>query len=250
MRARWIIGLSLAVLLSGAYAYAQKQGVTVFDSTGQEVIFQAQAGGGSTIQYSQGTPTTDTDSLVMVGCVRTDTPAIATGVAVGDRVRCIVDALGNLWVRPVWQTPTGGALVDDTNDAIRVSPVTVITVQGKTHATTTFTILAADGPQTNRKLLTVGPGVKVRVSRAHVACSSQNIAGTDVRLGFGTLALPARSLGGAPGVFLDRFKLAPGQEHAYVAAAVEEGAADEDVLLTMDAPAGGGCSVTLAYETM
>ena len=57
----------------------------------------AAPGGGST-QYDQGTVTTDTDALMMAGCVRADTAAVATGVADGDRARCIVDATGRIWV--------------------------------------------------------------------------------------------------------------------------------------------------------
>ena len=53
-------------------------------------------GGGT--QYQQGTAATDTDQLMLAGCVRSDTAAVATGVIAGDRARCIVDATGQLWV--------------------------------------------------------------------------------------------------------------------------------------------------------
>lgn len=62
------------------------------DSNGDPVS----VGGGT--QYNQGTPATDTDTLTMAGCVRVDTPAVATGVIDGDRARCIVDSIGRLWV--------------------------------------------------------------------------------------------------------------------------------------------------------
>lgn len=46
----------------------------------------------------QGSVATTTENLDMIGCVRADTAAVAAGVADGDRVRCIVDATGKLWV--------------------------------------------------------------------------------------------------------------------------------------------------------
>lgn len=56
----------------------------------------ASIGGGT--QYNQGTASTDTDTMTMAGCVRVDTPAVATGVIDGDRARCMVDSTGRLWV--------------------------------------------------------------------------------------------------------------------------------------------------------
>lgn len=56
----------------------------------------ASVGGGT--QYSQGTASTDTDTMTMAGCVRVDTPAVATGVIDGDRARCMIDSTGRLWV--------------------------------------------------------------------------------------------------------------------------------------------------------
>lgn len=49
-------------------------------------------------QYNQGTASTSTDTMTMAGCVRADTAAVDAGVADGDRVRCIVDSTGRLWV--------------------------------------------------------------------------------------------------------------------------------------------------------
>ena len=73
------------------YANSNPLGVVLRDTNGDYVS----VGGGT--QYNQGTRTTDTDTLSMVGCVRADTPAVATGVIDGDRARCIVDATGRLW---------------------------------------------------------------------------------------------------------------------------------------------------------
>lgn len=66
--------------------------VNLRDAAGNEIT---SIGGGT--QYNQGTATTDTDTLTMAGCVRADAAAVATGVANGDRARCIVDATGRLW---------------------------------------------------------------------------------------------------------------------------------------------------------
>lgn len=66
-------------------------GVVLRDTNGDYVS----VGGGT--QYNQGTATTDTDTLSMMGCVRADTPAVATGVADGDRARCILDSTNRLW---------------------------------------------------------------------------------------------------------------------------------------------------------
>jgi hypothetical protein len=66
--------------------------VNLRDATGAEIT---SFGGGT--QYQQGTVATDTDTMMMAGCVRQDTAAIATGVIAGDRARCIVDATGRLW---------------------------------------------------------------------------------------------------------------------------------------------------------
>lgn len=66
--------------------------VVTVDANGDPVS----SGGGT--QYNQGTATTDTDTLMMAGCVRSDTAAVATGVIDGDRARCIVDSTGRLWV--------------------------------------------------------------------------------------------------------------------------------------------------------
>jgi len=50
-------------------------------------------------QYDQGTASADTDKLMLMGCVRADSAAAATGVVNGDRARCIVDANNKIWVQ-------------------------------------------------------------------------------------------------------------------------------------------------------
>lgn len=82
---------------------ASAANVILRDSAGNEVS----VGGGT--QYSQGAAATDTDVLTMAGCVRADSAAVATGVADGDRARCIVDASGRLWVNVGTGTVTANA---------------------------------------------------------------------------------------------------------------------------------------------
>lgn len=67
--------------------------VGIVDSNGDQIT---SFGGGT--QYQQGTAATTTDTMTMAGCVRVDTPAVASGVIDGDRARCIVDSTGRLWV--------------------------------------------------------------------------------------------------------------------------------------------------------
>lgn len=65
----------------------------IVDANGDQIT---SFGGGT--QYQQGTASTTTDTMTMAGCVRVDTPAVATGVIDGDRARCMVDSTGRLWV--------------------------------------------------------------------------------------------------------------------------------------------------------
>lgn len=74
------------------YTNSNPLGVILRDTNGDYVS----VGGGT--QYNQGTAATDTDVLTMMGCVRSDTAAVATGVIDGDRARCIIDSTGRLWV--------------------------------------------------------------------------------------------------------------------------------------------------------
>lgn len=78
-------------------------------------------GGGT--QYNQGTVSTSTDTLTMMGCVRADTAAVASGVIDGDRARCIIDSTGRIWTfaaqSGTWNVGTVTTLTSITN------PVTV-----------------------------------------------------------------------------------------------------------------------------
>lgn len=90
-------------------------GLTYESCGGTIDLSGAQIDGGT--QYDQGTAATDTDTGNIQLCVRADTAAVATGVANGDRARCIVDATGRMWVHV--GTIDGGTITTITN------PVTV-----------------------------------------------------------------------------------------------------------------------------
>lgn len=78
-------------------------------------------GGGGGTQYNQGTAATSTDTMTMAGCVRADTAAVDAGVVDGDRVRCIVDSTGRLWVNVGnTVTITGTVTVTDGAGALNV----------------------------------------------------------------------------------------------------------------------------------
>lgn len=86
------------------YTNANPLAAQLVDSNGDPVS----VGGGT--QYAQGSAATDTDQMMMAGCVRADTAAVATGVIDGDRARCIVDSTGRLWVNVgASALPTGAA---------------------------------------------------------------------------------------------------------------------------------------------
>lgn len=90
------------------YVNSNPLAVVLTDTNGDAYL----ASGGGT-QYNQGTVATDTDTMTMAGCVRADTAAIATGVADGDRARCIVDSTNRIWTRV--GTIDGGTLTSITN---------------------------------------------------------------------------------------------------------------------------------------
>ena len=69
----------------------------------------------------QGSASTATENLEMIGCVRADSAAVDAGVADGDRARCIVDATGRLWVN-VGTVAVTGPLTDA---QLRATPVPV-----------------------------------------------------------------------------------------------------------------------------
>ena len=69
----------------------------------------------------QGSASTATENLEMIGCVRADAAAVDAGVADGDRTRCIVDSTGRLWVN-VGTVAVTGPLTDA---QLRATPVPV-----------------------------------------------------------------------------------------------------------------------------
>jgi hypothetical protein len=148
-------------------------------------------------------------------------------------------------------TTNGDALVDDTNDALRVTNVTTVTTQGRTQTLQEFTVTDADNAQTNLALITVAAGTKIRVTYAAVICNPANTVSVAWRLGFATATLPAAALAGAAGVFHSGWAqsaTASGLSAPFTG--VAEGASNEDLRLTMDDPVTGSCRVLIQSENI
>ena len=144
------------------------------DSNGDPVS----VGGGT--QYNQGTVGTDTDSLTMAGCVRADTAAVATGVANGDRSRCIVDADGKIWVN-VGTVAVTGPLTDA---QLRATPVPVSGTVTVTDGAGALNVICDSGCGSGDGIIRDGAGdttqANVSSGRLHVDGSgvTQPISGT------------------------------------------------------------------------
>jgi hypothetical protein len=128
------------------YTNANPLAVVSVDTNGDYVA----AGGGT--QYNQGTASTDTDTGTAAIVVRKDTPAIATGVADGDRTLLSVDAVGQLYARLRQQidADTGGGTV--ATDVVVLGlpaaggPVAAIGGAGAVSTQVQRTTLASDDP--------------------------------------------------------------------------------------------------------
>jgi len=80
------------------------------------------------IGIAEDAPHTNGEAIAKMGCRRNDTRATSAGL---DGDWATVDCTGGaLWTMPVFITPLGDAMTDDTNDAIRVTGVTVQAVSG------------------------------------------------------------------------------------------------------------------------
>lgn len=109
-----------------------------------------------------------------------------------------------------------------------------------------------DGAQTNAAIVTVAAGNKIVVTRLTATCDASNTGPTNAVVGFGTASIPARSHSGAVGI-LHGFDGIPagsgftiGDGHGILGI----GADGEDLRFTMEAPAGGSCSVSATYYTV
>lgn len=132
------------------------------DSNGDPVS----VGGGT--QYGQGSAATDTDQLMMAGCVRADTAAIATGVADGDRARCIVDSTGKLWVN-VGTVAVTGPLTDA---QLRATPVPVSGTVTVTDGAGSLNVIVDSGS------ITANAGTNLNTSALLTTTAHDNAFGT------------------------------------------------------------------------
>jgi hypothetical protein len=111
--------------------------VNLRDNSGNEIT---SLGGGT--QYQQGTATTDTDTLTMMGCVRSDTAAVATGVVDQDRARCIVDSTGRLWAHV---GAIDGTVTTTVSGTVAVTQSGTWTIQPGNTANTTAWLVTGTG---------------------------------------------------------------------------------------------------------
>ncbi len=117
---------------------------------------------------------------------------------------------------------------------------------------TTVTIAAADGAQTNLALMAVAADKRVAVTGYQVLASSANSVAVDARMGFGAATIPAAAATPVVGVVLDARAIPAGGGVARGAGAgiLAVGAADQELRLTCGAPTGGHLTVTVSYFEM
>lgn len=115
-----------------------------------------------------------------------------------------------------------------------------------------FTVLAADGAQTNLALVSVSAGTKIVVTKIGVYASNANTVSVGVRVGFGTATLPAAALAGATGIVLTHSAVAAGSGvvEGNGSGIIGIGADDEDLRLTCDSPTTGSIRILVNYYTI
>lgn len=86
-------------------------------------------GGGGGVSVTEDAPHTSGEAIVPLGCRRKDAAASSAGTD-GDWATVDCDSVGRVRTKPDFLTPNGDTLVDDANDAIRITNVTVAAVGG------------------------------------------------------------------------------------------------------------------------
>lgn len=86
-------------------------------------------GGGSGVSVAEDIAHVNGENVVPMGCRRIDTAA-SSATSSGNWATLDCDSIGRLRVLPAWLTPNGDTLIDDTNDALRVTGTTVQAVSG------------------------------------------------------------------------------------------------------------------------
>lgn len=143
------------------------------------------------------------------------------------------------------QTPNGDSMVDEVNDALKSTIVTVVTIQGETYLSKEFHFTAA---QTDQALITVNSSQKLRVGYAAAVCDAANSVNVGVRLGFATATLSAPSSSGVDEIILSHPGIAPGSGFSIPIGVVREGPTDADLRLTCTVPTGGSVRVIVYYK--
>lgn len=86
-------------------------------------------GGGGGVSVSEDAAHVPSEAIVPLGCRRKDVAASSAGTD-GDWATVDCDSVGRVRTKPDFLTPNGDALVDDVNDAIRITSTTVTAVGG------------------------------------------------------------------------------------------------------------------------
>lgn len=112
-------------------------------------------------------------------------------------------------------------------------------------------IADADGAQANAALVTVAAGSRIVLTRLTVTVDEACTVGVGVRIGFGTVAVPAAALAGTTDIVLEHAGIVPGGGITIGdgSGALAIGDSDEDLRITCDDPVGGAIDVSYSYYT-
>ncbi len=107
----------------------------------------------------------------------------------------------------------------------------------------------ADGAQTDTAIVTVGAGEAICVTHIAATCDNANTGDVQCRVGFGTANTPAED---AAKQVLNHPGIAAGGGMVVGSGAgiIGQGAANEDLRITCEDPAGGSLSVNVSYFTI
>lgn len=202
-------------------------------------------GGG--VEYATSTATTNADQLKMAGFAVMATPTALSGVVDGDRAMAAIDTVHRLWTRPVWLTPNGDSMVDDTAnvDALKVTLMTAATVLGLPATTKSWHFTTATAG-TGVNIADGGVGGKVQALYLTGSCAPSNSNTVELRFYFNSDAsIPAKSASGVANEIY-AVHMAPGDKFIHQFRPLVESAANSD--LYYHSSANGDCHVTVGHR--
>jgi hypothetical protein len=148
-------------------------------------------------------------------------------------------------------TPTAVAAADRTNLYANREGVPFVISGVPNTITLDVQVQDADGAQTNLEIVTCGAGCKVVVTRASMKCDGSNSAPVNAVIGFAESTLPSRAHTGATGIVaaFDGIPAGGGSVEGNGGGILGVGADGDDLLYTMEDPAGGNCGLSISYYT-